>query len=337
MFNRTGKLFNGQGSVEWIIVVALVGVALIAGWQSLSSSEGEKIDDVKEVLADAGGSGGTGGTDGPGSGGEEPEPEPEPEATSENAYAMLYTDGTMIFQIGDEEDSGHGELVAKWNNWLDQQPTTLLDVWWNGEAANIRSVKFKDRMAPRSTACWFQECVNLTSFDAANLDMSRVTDMDNMFRGCRSIETLDLSGLDVSGVTSMRYVFEDCNTLKTLNVSGWDTGSATTMNNLFNDCRLLSGIDVSGWDTSKVTNMAGVFEDCNALERIDISSWDMSAVTDVTWLFHNCASLKEIKTGTGFKVATIHLNWISGIWKNSSGKTITQLTFPSGVADTYTR
>ena len=41
---------SGQGSVEWIIIVAIVGVALIGALALLSGTMGEKLNQVSDKI-----------------------------------------------------------------------------------------------------------------------------------------------------------------------------------------------------------------------------------------------------------------------------------------------
>lgn len=41
---------SGQGSIEWIIIVAVIGIALIAGLTALSGVMNQKLTDVTNTL-----------------------------------------------------------------------------------------------------------------------------------------------------------------------------------------------------------------------------------------------------------------------------------------------
>lgn len=41
---------SGQGSIEWIIIVAVIGIALIAGLTALSGIMNQKLNDVTTTL-----------------------------------------------------------------------------------------------------------------------------------------------------------------------------------------------------------------------------------------------------------------------------------------------
>lgn len=90
---------------------------------------------------------------------------------------------------------------------------------------------------------------------------------------------IDLSGVDVSKVTNMSNMFEDCNHIGHCILSGWDVSSVTNMSNMFCDCEYFKG-DLSRWDVSQVTNMKGMFAWCEEFKS-DLSEWDVSQVTNM--------------------------------------------------------
>lgn len=53
-----------------------------------------------------------------------------------------------------------------------------------------------------------------------DVDMTKITIMNSMFRNCESLTSLDLSGWDTSKVTSMYHIFYECNALKTIRMVG---------------------------------------------------------------------------------------------------------------------
>lgn len=43
-------MLSGQGSIEWIIIVAVIGIALIAALTALSGVMNDKVNEVTETL-----------------------------------------------------------------------------------------------------------------------------------------------------------------------------------------------------------------------------------------------------------------------------------------------
>ena len=67
-----------------------------------------------------------------------------------------------------------------------------------------------------------------------NWDVSKVTDMQRLFRHQRKLESLDLSSWNTSNVEIMMQVFNCCYSLRDLNIDGWDMSKATDMSNFMN-------------------------------------------------------------------------------------------------------
>ena len=223
----------------------------------------------------------------------------------------------------------------------------------------------------------FLGCSGLTSLNLTSLNTQNVTRMDGMFYRCSNLVKLDLSSFDTSNVTTMggssKYdgnsfssygqsgMFEDCSSLAsliipfntshvtdfgmmfkgcdaltTLDISTFDTTAAKNMSSMFDGCKKLTNIDLSKVNTKNVTSLNGMFNDCNNLKSLDLSSFDTSNVTDMVYMFCNCSALTSLTTGTTFKFVGTSYR-LSGTWQNTAGETFTTGTFPSNVADTYTK
>ena len=223
----------------------------------------------------------------------------------------------------------------------------------------------------------FLGCSGLTSLNLTSLNTQNVTRMDGMFYRCSNLVKLDLSSFDTSNVTTMggssKYegnsfasygqsgMFEDCSSLAsliipfntshvtdfgmmfkgcdaltTLDISTFDTTAAKNMSSMFDGCKKLTNIDLSKVNTKNVTSLNGMFNDCSNLKSLDLSSFDTSNVTDMVYMFCNCSALTSLTTGTTFKFVGTSYR-LFGTWQNTAGETFTTGTFPSNVADTYTK
>ena len=326
---RSRARLLAQASVEWVLIVAIVGLGCVAAFRALSGEMGGVLGKTGNVLAQGDPVGpvtpdpGTSG----GSGSDTPEPEPEPEATNETAYAMLYEDGSMVFQVGDEEDEGHGALVGKWNGWLDHEDGVIdtgsdgKSVWtpacnevkWYDDKSLIKSVIFKDEIAPKSTNAWFYGCSNLASVDLSNLNASSVKDMSWMFSLCTSLRSLDVSHLDVRNV--------EC-------LNDFVTRSGLTK------------LDLSSWDTPNLKNARAIVYSLPDLEYLDISGIDnRNAIRKYTSVY-DVPKLKVLITGPNL------VNNFEGIdpcvytgltWLDPSGASYTDDTLPYGTLGRYIR
>ena len=59
MKRRAKEALSGQGSIEWIIIVVIIAVALIAGLSLLANQMNNKLNVVTNTLRDTTTSGGT--------------------------------------------------------------------------------------------------------------------------------------------------------------------------------------------------------------------------------------------------------------------------------------
>ena len=123
-----------------------------------------------------------------------------------------------------------------------------------------------------------------------SIDTSNVTNMLWLYYDNKD-EILDVSNLDVSKVTEMSQMFfyAKCKEIKGLEY--WDTSSLTNMYCMFEGCTNLTKIDLNHWDTSNVKDARGLFADCTNLESIYMYSFDTRSITkDNINLFWNIDS-----------------------------------------------
>ena len=121
---------------------------------------------------------------------------------------------------------------------------------------------------------------------SAQLDTSKVTNMDGTFSSCSNLTTIPL--LDTSSVTNMEFMFNKCTNLTEIPLL--DTSKVTSMYSMFYECTNLTTIPLL--DTSKVTNMFYMFYSCTSLTTIPLL--DTSSVTSMTYMFRNCTNLTTI-------------------------------------------
>ena len=166
---------------------------------------------------------------------------------------------------------------------------------WDSYKNNIEKIVITGKITfDKETSLYglFSKMTSLKTIEGlSNLDTSKVTDMDSMFRDCSSLETLDVSGFDTSRVTNMSGMFYGCNALTTLDVSQFDTSKVTYMGSMFHGCSSLETLDVSGFNTSNVERMDGMFYECQKLQNIDVSKFDTGKVKSMDFMFSGCKSI----------------------------------------------
>ncbi|WP_368214034.1 BspA family leucine-rich repeat surface protein [Blautia sp. RTP21359st1_E11_RTP21359_211015] len=182
----------------------------------------------------------------------------------------------------------------------------------------------------------FSGCSGLTSLDLTPLNTQNVTDMREMFSDCSGLTSLDLSPLDTQKVTNMNAMFSGCSGLTSLDLTPLDTQKVTNMGFMFSGCRGLTSLDLTPLNTQKVTNMTCMFSHCSGLTSLDLTLLDTSKVRYMDSMFYDCSGLTSLTTGTTFKFVGTNYT-LPGTWQNTAGETFTSGTFPSNVADTYTK
>lgn len=116
-------------------------------------------------------------------------------------------------------------------------------------------------------------------FDTVSSDFPCPSDMSNAFSNEKRTV---LKEIDVSNVTNMDNMFYYCSNLTVIaGIENWDTSNVTTMDAIFNGCENLTEFDLSNWNTSKLTNMKSMFYNCKKLTSLDFSNLDTSKVTNM--------------------------------------------------------
>ncbi len=237
-----------------------------------------------------------------------------------DVYAVLYSDGTLSFQK--RKDTYPSKTVVEVYPFNESTHFPTIDsVLWKNNALNVKSVEFRDKIRPVSTARWFNGFENATSINLKNLDTSRDTNMNKMFSYCKGLTKLDVSGLDTSQVTDMDAMFAVCINLTNIPVSNFNTSKVKDMHSMFDSCFKLQSLDLSMFDTSNVTDfgymfsgdkvmstlhltdnfvtekakdVSGIFNDCEKLSNINVSNWNVSNVTSTEKAFANNFLLKSL-------------------------------------------
>ena len=148
-------------------------------------------------------------------------------------------------------------------------------IYLNGDANNapkLRSIDQWGNIGWTSMASAFNGASAMTYGATDAPDLSRVTDMSNMFYNAAAFNG-DISGWNVSGVTDMSRMFRDADVFNR-SLNGWNVSGVTDMSRMFESAPAFSG-DISGWNVSSVTYMSYMFAyapafngDISRLERL---------------------------------------------------------------------
>ncbi len=152
---------------------------------------------------------------------------------------------------------------------------------WNGVRAEIKSVNFaSEEISPISTAYWFSDCSELTSFKPSKLNVTFVANTDFMFAGCSKLASIE-------------------------GISDWDTSRAESMTAMFKDCVNLTA-DCSHWNVKKVGDK---HENFNYQAPTVKSPWDLDAyavyfASDNSLGFYKSSVVPQKGTEFDGKIAT---------------------------------
>ena len=108
---------------------------------------------------------------------------------------------------------------------------------------------FKKTYHP-TTKAELKELVNNNKIKLSQIDVSKMTDFEEVFRNCKRTDFSGIEKWDVSNVTNFRNCFRDCKGFNA-DISGWNTSNAKTMSCMFAGCENFD-CDISKWDVSKI-------------------------------------------------------------------------------------
>lgn len=193
-----------------------------------------------------------------------------------------------------------GTLIIKPNKNIKAQSCTITGIPWRDDTnftkAEVKSVIFEGKVfMDDDITKTFDGFTNVTTIDLTNLDTSKMTKMNAMFKGCSSLANIiGIDKINTSSVTTMYEMFKGCAFLNKLDLSGFDTSSVQNMSSMFEDCIALRELNVSSFNTSNVTNMGLMFYNCKDLLQLDVSSFDTTKVAGMNGMFRNCQKLENI-------------------------------------------
>ena len=227
----------------------------------------------------------------------------EIDPTGTTIYAVLYDDGTLDFQK--RKDTYASKVVTEIYRFEESDEfTSMEEVPWYLNRNKVKTVSFRDKVSPLSTAFWFGDMEYLTQVNLDKLDTSNTTDMQAMFGLCKGLKTLDLSNLDTSNVTDMNAMFYKCSNLTSLDLSHFKTDKVTDMNSMFTNCSALTSLNIGGLNTSSVTNMQYMFHNCSSLKSLQVDNFDTSNVTNLKYMFYGCEGLTSLNV-SGFDTSKV--------------------------------
>ena len=158
-------------------------------------------------------------------------------------------------------------------------------------AAKLREVKQWGSQAWTSMASAFKGCsqLQITATDAPNL--SKVTDMSEMFRSCSALTGhVSMSDWDVSNVTTMIRMFAAARAFNQP-LNEWNVSKVTYMRGMFQGARAFNQ-PLDKWKVFNVTDMEFMFSGARTFNQ-PLNKWNVSKVTDMTGMFAGAMAFNQ--------------------------------------------
>ena len=135
----------------------------------------------------------------------------------------------------------------------------------------------------------FFGCANLRGNFIDNPDLSKVSDMSNMFFNAKVFNS-DIGSWDVSTITHMGNMFESAENFNQ-DIGLWDVSNVVDMGAMFNTAKSFNQ-DINSWDVSNVTMMVSMFNGASSFNK-PLDSWDVSNVQHMSYIFNQARSFNQ--------------------------------------------
>ncbi|MEY8367016.1 BspA family leucine-rich repeat surface protein [Anaerovoracaceae bacterium 41-7] len=228
---------------------------------------------------------------------------------------VLYEDGTLILNELSRDSTAniekHGAVRKEFSAWDGVENDYVFGntgVPWFNYRYDITAVEVGSKISPVDTSKWFFDCTTATTAELSKLDMSQVTNADQMFYnfgGNAAEKDIVISGLetwDTGKLKNMHGMFmwvgQFARSVTITGFTNWDTSSAEDTSEMFEFAGRsakavnLSGFD--GWNTGKIKATAKMFYglgyDAESVSLSGFENWDTASLEDAGSMFEQCAS-----------------------------------------------
>jgi surface protein len=212
--------------------------------------------------------------------------------TSASNIGKTLTGGTkytFIFEgTTDSMDSSSGtaflagaKCIRSLDHWGSATNTRYADSAFKG-ATNLTGVPANVPTTLLYTQSMFSGATSLNDPNIRNWNVSKVTNMSNMFNGATSFNQ-DLSSWNTGLVTNMSNMFNGATSMNSP-LNSWNTAKVTNMDRMFFGASSFNQ-PLNNWNTSNVTNMLLMFY--GAPYSQDLTAWDMNKVNKMAFMVND--------------------------------------------------
>lgn len=154
----------------------------------------------------------------------------------------------------------------------------------------------------------------LEYFDGSNLDVSDVTNMNNLFRNNELTDMTSLQNWDISQVVNVSGMLSKNRITDLTPLENWDTSQVNDMSNMFADNEIEDLTPIKDWDISQVSDLSGTFKNNQIANLVPVQNWDTGQVHDLSGMFENnqITDLAPIQNWNTSQVSNM-----SGIFENN--------------------
>ena len=129
--------------------------------------------------------------------------------------------------------------------------------------------------------------VSLSKFDGANLDVSNVTSMTQMFEQNQISNLSSLAGWHVDNVTDMSSIFSGNQISDLSPLANWHTDNVKNMSNIFQNNQIKDLSPLANWRVDNVIGMGNMFEQNEISDISSLANWRVDNVKNMNHMFHD--------------------------------------------------
>jgi len=158
----------------------------------------------------------------------------------------------------------------------ENQPISVTTIITNENITNLVQTYIRKQKLPP----------DLENKKIGDWDVSRVTNMSNMFYGCTSFNE-SLNDWNVSNVESMSTMFAGCTSFNQP-LNAWNVGNVKNMSEMFNRCTSFNQ-PLNDWNVGNVEDTYSIFNRCTSFNQ-PLNAWNVGNVKNMSEMFADCTS-----------------------------------------------